>query len=179
MNNLYYELNYLKLSQKEIDELFNFSKQVRPQRKPHTHKDGWYNNQGKFVTSFDDFQFFILDNSHIEQAPFALKKIKYFLNKQEWTCALIWIAWIDGKLDWHQDIRNVSFSIPLVDIQEPIYWIDKDLKTILGQYSYKKGVPVIMNTSIHHGNLDNKFPRTMCQLSFSESFEEVKDWFII
>jgi len=179
MLNFYHELDHLKLSEKEIDELFNFSEQVKTKKLPHTDENGWYNNRGEFVTSFDDFQFFSLDDSHTQQAPLSLKKIKSFLDLSEWKNGLVWLVWVDGKLDWHRDVRNVSVSIPLVDIKEPVYWIDQDLKTIIGEYKYKKGVPVIFNTAIHHGNLQNNSPRTMCQLSFMQTIEEVKEWFTV
>lgn len=173
MNNLYYELPEYQFSNTEIDELFEFSNLIRPLRKPHTDENGWVNDKGNFVYSFDDFQFFILDDTYVDEVPESIEKVKSFTNAET-----IRFAWIDGKLDYHRDIRNTSLSVPLVDIDVPLVWVEEDLSTVIDTYTYKKGMPVLINTAIHHGTLENKNPRTMCQIDLRAEFSSVKNWFL-
>jgi hypothetical protein len=82
------------------------------------------------------------------------------------------IAYIPGSLPYHVDHRHCVLSIPIGNLTHPVSWVSEN-KELIAQYHYT--VPVLINTKVHHGCIENNEDRFLFQVGFHIPFEDVKN----
>jgi len=80
------------------------------------------------------------------------------------------ISRIPGVLPYHTDIRDCVLTIPLKKLKYPVIWIDEN-ENVITSYDYRN--PVLVNTKIRHGCLQNDEDRVLFQIGFYDSFDVV------
>lgn len=180
MATYYHELTDKVMTDAQITEMLELCNLVESNRRTVSDDVGWYDNDGNYVYEFSDFQYAGLkDPSFIDTYDFH-NTIKDWSDNSDWETNLYnhaSFAWVDGSLDFHQDHRLCALSIPLVDFTQPIIWKNENLDTELATYNYTKGVPVLINTTFHHGSPNNTTQRIWFQVSLRETIDTVKGWF--
>jgi len=77
------------------------------------------------------------------------------------------IVKITGSLVPHVDTRSCVFTIPLNDVVAPITWYNQD-NSVLYRYYYKN--PVLINTHVKHGCVENNMDRYLFQVGIDCDF---------
>lgn len=79
------------------------------------------------------------------------------------------VSVINGKLNPHTDLRKCVITFPII-VNDPIEWYEGD--DIIRSYNYSKDYPVLINTSILHGSINNTNKRILFQLGgFVDSYD--------
>jgi len=82
------------------------------------------------------------------------------------------LALVPGSLPYHIDERECALTISFKKFSQPITWVDSD-GLWMDEYYYEN--PVLVNTKIKHGCLNNTEHRIMFQISLEDTFAKVSN----
>lgn len=173
MNRLYKEVD-LGLDQNDIKFLEYIRDTYRNKSKPFQGK----NLDGSLRPVFNNYKNFYLKDSPTDYSDHPIfVKISKLCNRLpnhsrvEYVYSRSHLAYVPGKLPYHIDARECVLTIPIGKIEYPISWVDDSEESIIGSYQYVS--PVLVNTKIKHGCLNNDRDRFMFQVGFGEPFMHV------
>lgn len=133
------------------------------------------NPDGTLRPVFHNYKDFYIHKSEIDYSDNILfRKIEKTFNGYkdlDYIYKRFHIAVVPGPLPYHIDKRECAFTIPFKPVKYPITWVD-DNYHIIGFYNYEN--PVLVNTKIKHGCLQNDEMRILFQVGFDEPFNIVK-----
>ena len=175
---LYKDLDSLVLDEEDMD----FLKYIRDTYKDKSVPFQGKNPDGTIRKAFHNYKNFYLknsENSYIEK-PIFKKIAKLCQNFPEHSDVNViytraHLAYVPGELPYHIDARECVLTIPIGDVDKPISWVDSS-GVFLGSYFYKG--PVLINTKILHGCLENTSDRFLFQIGFNLPFDEASQLFL-
>lgn len=149
----------------EDRKLLNQLLEIAKQKNDYTDSNQSYNNNSDEVF----FQTFI---KHFEKdyksTPLFKKLELLFSNILDFDYyKKAQIVKITGSLIPHVDKRSCVFTIPLKNTVHPITWYNED-NTVLYQYYYSS--PVLINTHVKHGCIENTSERYLFQIGIDEKY---------
>lgn len=180
----FYELDHLlDVSQADLDFLTTLSMQYQEKRDTVNpfNKSEKTTLQNKI---FEPYKNFFLRESTKDYSDYPLfarianmcRHMKKH-NKVDYVYHRAHFGYVEGPLEYHADFRYSVMTIPLNQIETPLRWIDKE-QNVIAEYEYTYGKPVLINTKVKHGSLDNINMRRLFQVGFNERFEEVQELLI-
>jgi hypothetical protein len=169
----------LNLTTEDVDFLTQLSDKYNER------KVGFHNktDTGISISEFDSYQHYYIrrdEKADYKSNPFFQKitdvchKIKK-RNTHEEIFQAVQFAYVSGPLPFHKDPRDCVLSIPLNDIRYPLTFQEDD-GTVICEYSYKRGMPVLLNTHVDHGCEQNGDMRKFCHISFNEDYEKIHEY---
>jgi len=166
--NLYYkELDFIDAFARYRKYLTNLCYKYENLSSSYT-PNGWY--YGKEYKSYH----FKNDNNAIFDYSFFEEILPHFLhiethNTVEKLFNTSQVSVVSRKLHPHIDLRKCVVTFPII-IKDPIEWYkDND---IICSYEYSKDYPVLINTSIPHGSINNTHKRILFQIGgFVDSYD--------
>jgi len=160
MNNLYHELN-IPITQDDNTLLVELLKYAHIAKYRGTY-DMISDNEVFFQTFLRDSQIDFMNT------PLFMKISKLFAPIQGFDISSkAQVVKITDSLIPHIDARGCVFTIPLSNTSLPITWYNDD-GSILEQYYYTK--PVLINTHVTHGCLENIEDRYLLQIGVDSHF---------
>jgi hypothetical protein len=132
------------------------------------------NPDGTLRPVFHHYMDFYLRDANSDYSTHKLfgKIATVFGKSAEYIYRKAHLALVPGALPYHIDERECALTIPFRELKQPITWIDAN-GLWLDEYYYKN--PVLVNTKIKHGCLNNTERRIMFQISFEDTFKELSD----
>jgi len=135
------------------------------------------NPNGTLRSVFNQYKNFYLKNSNVDYSTHNLfKKIAKYCVRLPLHSDLMYlysrahIAVVTGKLPYHIDARDCVLTIPIGETVNPITWVDND-NNFIDCYHYSG--PVLINTKVKHGCLENAQSRILFQIGFNDPLSEI------